>query len=106
MSTPPSYRNLLDAAFSLGRADGTYAARCEPLETFPATTSRGRTPEAFAHYLWGHQPGAPPSGLELNAPIWYASGYADGLAAERRRLDARRDAAAWDLVRQLVRGRG
>ncbi len=106
MSTPPSYRTLLDAAFALGRADGTFAARWEPSETSFGTTSRGRSPEAFARYLWGDQPGAPPSGLELNAPLWYASGYAEGLAAERRRLDARRDAAAWDLVRQLVRGRG
>ena len=108
MSTPPSYRKLLDAAFALGRADGTVAARCEPLETDASggTTFRGRTPEAFARYLWGHQPGAPPSGLELNAPLWYAAGYAEGLAAERRRLDVRRDAAAWEVVRQLVRGCG
>jgi hypothetical protein len=105
MTTTPAYPHLLESAFALGLADGAFAARWET--PGPAgTTCRGRPPDAFAGYLWGDAPGTPPSGLALNAPLWYERGYAEGLAAERQRLARRRDAAAWDLVRHLARGRG
>ncbi len=81
------YLHLLQLAHSLGHADGGLAAGMEPAEPVgPRSTScRGRDPEEFALLLWGDRPGAPPSGLRLNAPLWYAHGFAEGLAAERRR---------------------
>ena len=104
ISPAPSspYRDLLEAAYSLGRADGLFAARFEPADTPGADCPlcQGRTPEEFARFLWGDQPGSPPSGLEGNAPLWYARGFAAGLADERRRAaDRRRDAFAWILLR-------
>src|SRR4051794_6703557 len=92
---PPGYRDLLQVPWSLGRADGLFAATFEP-DDAPAPccpVCQGRTPEEFADWLWGDQPGAAPSGLTINAPLWYASGFAQGLADERRRIAAgRRDA--------------
>jgi hypothetical protein len=106
MTTTPTYPHLLEAAFALGRADGAFAARWEPPGSSGGSTSRGRPPDEFARYLWGGTPGTPPSGLSLNAPLWYDRGYAEGLAAERERLALRRDAAAWDLVRHLAHRTG
>ena len=37
----------------------------------------------FARLWWADGPGDPPNGLEMNAPLWYAAGFAEGLAAER-----------------------
>jgi hypothetical protein len=108
---PPGYGELLQAAWSLGRADGLFAARMEPDHT-PAPyppVCQGRAPDEFAAELWRDQPGPPPSGLVLNAPLWYADGFAIGLADERRRIDARRrEAFAWIALRSLPlpRGRG
>ena len=83
------YLHLLEVAHSLGSADGGLAASIEPAEPVdPRSTScRGREPGEFARLLWGDRPGAPPSGLRLNAPLWYAHGFAEGLAAERRRAE-------------------
>jgi len=104
----PAYPDLLEAAYSLGRADGVFAARIEVGEPDPSSrVCQGRDPEQFARWLWGEQPGPPPSGLELNAPLWYARGFATGLADERRReTDRRRDAFAWIELRgrRIARG--
>jgi hypothetical protein len=100
-SPAPCYRDLLEAAWSLGRADGLLAAAFEPGAPDPGCPiCQGRDPAEFARWLWGGQPGPPPSGLEVNAPLWYARGFATGLADERRRAaDRRRDAFAWILLR-------
>ena len=74
-----SYRQLLVEALEVGRADGRFAAA---FESSPGTTGDrclGRTPDEFARLLWGDRPGLP-AGLEQNAPLWYATGYAEGLA--------------------------
>jgi hypothetical protein len=111
-ATPsPGYGDLLQAAWSLGRADGLFAASFEPDDAPPppATVCQGRSPEEFAAELWADQPGPPPSGLALNAPLWYADGFAIGLADERRRIDTRRqETFAWILLRTrpIPRGRG
>jgi hypothetical protein len=97
---PPSYQQLLAEAYELGRADGRFARAFEPLdgaghlERPPADRSAGRTAPEFAALLWGGRPGAAPPGLELNAPLWYASGFRDelrqaGLAAAPVGLAAR-----------------
>ena len=85
-----TYAELLEEAWELGRADGRFAAAFEPAGTGPVTGERclGRTPAEFARLLW-EGPGNPPSGLEGTAPLWYASGFADGLAQERRRMAER-----------------
>jgi hypothetical protein len=85
----PTYRQLLEIALELGRADGRFAAAFEapaPGE-WPAARCLGRSPEEFARLLWGRTE-EPPTGLEVNAPLWYATGFAEGLeeeAAEQRR---------------------
>jgi hypothetical protein len=80
----PTYRDLLEMARELGRADGQFAAAFESGGTagVPAPRCLGRTPAEFAGLLWGRA-GTPPAGLEVNAPLWYASGFAEGLAASR-----------------------
>jgi hypothetical protein len=85
------YLHLLEVAHALGHADGGLAASIEPAGPVgPQPTScRGRDPEEFARLLWADRPGAPPSGLRLNAPLWYADGFAEGLAAERLRPSRR-----------------
>jgi hypothetical protein len=96
----PRYRDLLQAAFTLGRADGLVAAEFEPAGS-PGSgggTCQGRDPEAFARLLWDDQPGSPPSGLVVNAPRWYARGFAEGLADDRHRTA--------DRSRVTPRGRG
>jgi hypothetical protein len=84
-----TYRQLLEEAQELGRADGRFAAKFEPPGAVIGDSPRclGRTPAEFAVLLWEGRPGTPPSGLELNAPLWYASGFGEGLAvgAARRR---------------------
>jgi hypothetical protein len=80
------YLEMLEAAHSLGRADGGLAAQVEPAGSVgsQSTCCRGREPEEFARLLWADRPGAPPSGLRVNAPLWYAHGFSEGLAAGRR----------------------
>ena len=82
----PTYRELLEMAQELGRADGQFAAAFESGGTAEGSAPRclGRTPAEFARLLWGRA-GTPPAGLEVNAPLWYASGFAEGLAAARPR---------------------
>jgi hypothetical protein len=86
-----TYAQLLEEAWELGRADGRFAAAFETPGTAPLTGERslGRTPAEFARLLWEHRPGDPPSGLEGNAPLWYATGFAEGLEQERRRTTER-----------------
>ena len=103
----PRYGDLLEAAYALGRADGSFAERLEPVAPLDAVPwCRGRSPAEFARLLWGEQPGTPPSGLELNAPLWYARGFAEALAAERYRVDQQRVAAAWAAVLSRATPRG
>ena len=89
-SSAPTYRQLLEEAHELGRADGRFAAAFEPAGGVVQGSPRclGRTPAEFARLLWEDRPGSPPSGLEQNAPLWYATGFAEGLqagAGQRRR---------------------
>lgn len=83
----PTYRQLLEQAQDLGRVDGAFAAAFEPPGSAAGSGARcrGRTPADFARLLWESRPGTPPTGLELNAPLWYAAGFAEGLAAGARR---------------------
>lgn len=75
----PTYRQLLEEARELGRLDGRVAAAFEPQAAeVCADRCLGRTPEKFARLLWEGCPGKPPTGLELNAPLWYATGFAEG----------------------------
>jgi hypothetical protein len=80
-----TYRQLLEEARELGRIDGLLAAALEqpagPGVAGPPCT--GHPPAEFAVLLWAGLPGTPPSGLELNAPYWYAAGFAEGLRAYR-----------------------
>ena len=89
----PTYLSLLEEALELGRLDGRFAAAIEPTTSSAERAGRsfGRTPEEFAALLWGHFPGNPPAGLELNAPRWYAVGFTEGLEARRRELRADRN---------------
>src|SRR3954469_6862532 len=110
-SSPGAYGAVLQAAWSLGRADGLFAAAFEPaVAPRPAPdVCQGRDAEEFAAELWGDQPGPPPSGLVLNAPLWYADGFVNGLADERRRIATRRrEAFAWIRLRTrpIPRGQG
>jgi hypothetical protein len=86
-----SYRELLEEAQELGRADGAFAAAFEPLDFGVMSGERalGRTPAEFARLLWEDRAGTPPTGLEINAPLWYAAGFAEGLARARRETAAR-----------------
>jgi len=82
-NSAPTYLQLLEEAQELGRADGRFAAAFEPPGGVIAGSPRclGRTPAEFARFLWENRPGSPPSGLEQNAPLWYATGFAEGLRA-------------------------
>jgi hypothetical protein len=82
-SGTPTYPQLLEEARELGRLDGRFAAAFEEPGAEAARGDRclGRMPEKFARLLWEGRPGMPPSGLEVNAPLWYATGFKEGLAA-------------------------
>ena len=75
------YGDLLQAAYSRGWTDGCFAAPLEPTDRVdsPEPTSQGLDTTDFARSLWGCQAGEPPAGLDLNAPLWYARGFADAL---------------------------
>jgi hypothetical protein len=90
------YLSLLEVAHALGHADGGLAAWVEPADSVGPQSAycRGREPEEFARLLWADRPGAPPSGLRVNAPLWYTDGFAEGLAAERRQARCQQVAAA------------
>ncbi|UOY03756.1 hypothetical protein [Blastococcus sp. PRF04-17] len=83
----PTYGELLREAWELGRADGLFAAAFEPpgAPTGRAERCLGRTPAEFARLLW-RRTGTPPIGLEVNAPLWYATGYAEGLGTNCNRV--------------------
>jgi hypothetical protein len=74
-----SYRQLLTEVLEIGRDDGRLAAAFESSAAGLSDRCLGRTPAEFARLLWGDRPGLP-AGLEVNAPLWYAAGYAEGLA--------------------------
>jgi hypothetical protein len=93
-----TYQQLLAEARELGRLDGRFAAAFELPGTPASDRCLGRSPADFARLLWEGRPGSPPAGLERNAPHWYASGFADGLAAGRRQQGL----AALTLVRRIV----
>ena len=78
-----TYRELLTEALEIGRADGRFAAAFDSPGGVVTGSPRclGRTPAEFARFLWEDRPGSPPGGLEQNAPLWYATGFAEGLAA-------------------------
>ena len=82
-----TYGELLQEALELGRADGRFAAAFEPAGAPTGRPERclGRTPAEFARLLWEGRPGTPPIGLDVNAPLWYATGFAEGLVAGRVR---------------------
>lgn len=96
----PTYRQLLEEAKELGRLDGRFAASFEDAGNTVGDSGRclGRTPAEFARLLWEDRPGSPPSGLELNAPLWYATGFAEGLAS-RAAQQAR--VADWARTRRV-----
>ncbi|TQN37316.1 hypothetical protein FHU33_3962 [Blastococcus colisei] len=79
----PAYGQLLQEARELGRADGMFAAAFETPGISPGRSERciGRTPAEFARLLWEGRPGTPPIGLEVNAPLWYSTGFHEGLEA-------------------------
>ena len=76
-----TYLQLLEEARELGRLDGRFAAAFEPAGAVDGDRCLGRSPAAFARLLWEDRPGDPPSGLELNAPLWYATGFREALVA-------------------------
>ena len=76
-----TYRQLLEEALELGRLDGRFAAAFESAGAVSGDRCLGRSPEDFARLLWEGRPGSPPSGLEVNGPLWYATGFCEGLAA-------------------------
>jgi hypothetical protein len=87
----PTYGELLRLAWELGEDDGRFAAAFESPGPDAGRSGRclGRTPAEFARLLWDGGRGRPPVGLEVNAPLWYAAGFAEGLAtsaAHPRRL--------------------
>jgi hypothetical protein len=83
------YPRLLGVAYELGRADGCLARDLQACDLRawgeaqddgrPGDRCRGRAPQEFAALLWADRPGAPPAGLEVNAPLWYAAGFRAGL---------------------------
>lgn len=77
----PTYQQLLQRAYQWGREDGEFATAFEAPGTADGAVARGRDPEAFAALLWTGQAGSPPSGLEVNAIRWYATGFRDALNA-------------------------
>ena len=85
----PSYADLLRTAYALGRADGLLAADFEPLDGDGPSSAcpRGRDRGDFARFLWNAPGGAPPAGLAVNAPHWYAHGFQEALAEVRADLD-------------------
>jgi hypothetical protein len=78
------YCSLLTEAQEIGRVDGRFASAFEPDGAGRTERCLGRTPAEFAAMLWEDRPGAPPTGLVLNAPHWYAAGFRAGLAEARR----------------------
>jgi hypothetical protein len=78
---PPAatYRQALQLAYDRGRTDGRLAVSLGLAEPPDPTgpVCRGRDAAAFARSLWRAGDGALPSGLEVNAPFWYAAGMAD-----------------------------
>ncbi len=69
------YGSLLDEAFGMGRTDGGASAAVADLAmAADGPLCGGLEPEEFGALLWAPRPGAPPAGLVLNAPHWYAAG--------------------------------
>lgn len=81
--TANAYTAVLTEALEIGRADGRFAAAFEAAGQAEPSGDRclGRSPGEFARLLWEGRPGTPPAAVELNAPLWYATGFREGLAA-------------------------
>jgi hypothetical protein len=106
-----SYPRLLAVAYELGHADG-HLARDLRAEGGPGQNDaragdrcRGRAPQEFAALLWADRPGTPPAGLEVNAPLWYAAGFRDGLAAPPPELARQEGSRALSSPSRLSRWR-
>ena len=89
-----AYGDLLRSAWDLGKADGRFAAAFESPapDADRSRLCQGGMPAEFARLLWHDRRGMPPVGLVVNAPLWYAAGFAEGLAtsaAEPRPLPGR-----------------
>jgi hypothetical protein len=98
----PTYLVLLEQARELGRLDGRFAAAFESRDGGSRSDRcLGRTPEEFARLLWEGRPGTPPTGLELNAPLWYAAGFNEGLESA---ATPERGSAGGPLFRQVFTG--
>ncbi|MGK5110715.1 hypothetical protein [Geodermatophilus sp. CPCC 205506] len=81
----PTYQHALEVALALGRADGRLAVDVEP-DGEPAAAGpvcHGLDPEEFAGLVWGAGAGTAPTGVLLNAPLWYAHGFREALATAR-----------------------
>ena len=80
----------LESARALGRADGHAADDIEPEEQ-PVVVGpwcHGLGPDDFSRLVWGGA-GSAPAGVRLNAPLWYALGFREGLASARARRGGR-----------------
>ncbi|MGR7027090.1 hypothetical protein [Geodermatophilus sp. URMC 62] len=88
-ASPPEpsspFLRALEAARALGRADGLLAAGFEPAGEPAATGSccHGLDPDDLARLVWDAGAGTPPAGVRLDAPLWYAQGFREGLAGAR-----------------------
>ena len=83
-----AYGESLRSAWELGAADGHVAAAFESPgpDAGRSGVCHGRSPAEFARLLWHGRRGMPPVGLVVNAPLWYAAGFADGLATGTARV--------------------
>jgi hypothetical protein len=89
---PSALARALEAARALGRADGRLAVEVEAVadeavaDDAPAAVGawcHGLCPEDLAGLVWGAGAGPAPAGVRLNAPLWYAHGFREALAAAR-----------------------
>jgi hypothetical protein len=82
---PSTYQRALEGAYALGRADGHFAVQIEP-DGEPAAVGpycHGLERDDFARLVWGAGATTVPAGVRLNAPLWYANGFREGLASAR-----------------------
>jgi hypothetical protein len=86
---PPDLLCALESARALGCADGRIAGDLEP-DGEPVAVGpwcHGLDPDDFACLVWGA--GSAPAGVRLNAPLWYALGFREGLASARAQRGGR-----------------
>jgi hypothetical protein len=82
---PSTLLQALESARALGCADGRTAFEFEPDDEPVAVGSwcHGLGPEDFARLVWHGGADTAPAGVRLNAPVWYALGFREGLASAR-----------------------